>query len=246
MKPSSKLNWLEATQPFIFFFPSSSPLPIVLGTWALVPRCFWDHSTIRETGLEMPTTVTESQALDILLQHGTSEKKKTHTQNPVRVLQMSQEAAGDALFGTLGKSWKADHTEAGKSPRSHCQLDPREGCSWTMLLAVTSEQDSNVYKLRAAGSLMLSGVSTHSNLASSCDSFQCFRRVKVVAKWGEDKNVLPGSTEKQLLKGKQWFQGGQTNMLSKEGSLPSTTSFGTTHRSLTDYHLSLWGKFLKF
>lgn len=80
MKPSSKLNWLEATQPFIFFFPSSSPLPIVLGTWALVPRCFWDHSTIRETGLEMPTTVTESQALDILLQHGTSEKKKnTHT-----------------------------------------------------------------------------------------------------------------------------------------------------------------------
>lgn len=70
---------------------------------------------------------------------------------------MSQEAAGDALFDTLGRSWKADHTEAGKIPRSHRQLDPREGCSWSMLLAVTSERDSNGHELRAAGSLMLSG-----------------------------------------------------------------------------------------
>lgn len=246
MKPSSKLNWLEATQPFIFFFHHHLlyQLCLELGHW--YPDVFGTTPQSEKQDWKCPPRSRSHRLWIFYYSMVPVRKKKTHTQNPVRVLQMSQEAAGDALFGTLGKSWKADHTEAGKSPRSHCQLDPREGCSWTMLLAVTSEQDSNVYKLRAAGSLMLSGVSTHSNLASSCDSFQCFRRVKAVAKWGEDKNVLPGSTEKQLLKGKQWFQGGQTNMLSKEGSLPSTTSFGTTHRSLTDYHLSLWGKFLKF
>lgn len=128
--------------------------------------------------------------------------RKTNKQNPVRVLQMSQEAAGDSLFDTPGRSWKADHTEAGKSPRSHRQLDPRESCSLTTLLAVTSERDTaTCTNWERQEARCYQGCQHIQHPASSCDSFQCFRRVNAVAKWGEDKNILLSPQRNSCLRG---------------------------------------------
>lgn len=82
-----------------------------------------------------------------------------------RVLRKSQEAAGDSLVETLGRSWKADHTACCRErekPNSHCQPDPREDCSLTTVLAATSIQKSKEHTLSMTGRLMLSQLPMHS------------------------------------------------------------------------------------
>lgn len=71
------------------------------------------------------------------------------------------------------------------------------------------EQGAQTERGRKADAITVTD--TPNILPLAVGNFQRFGRSKPVAKLGEEKNFLPGSTDRQLPEGMEWWQKGQKN-----------------------------------
>lgn len=163
----------------------------------MVPRCFWDQFTVREIGLEMPTMVTSHRYFTTVWYQWEKPTNKTQS-GFYRCPRKQQEIHCLVLQADPGKQITLRQE---KAPGATANLIQGKVVPWPRCWQLPLSGTATCTNWERQEAWCYQGCQHIQHPASSCDSFQCFRRVNTVAKLGEDKNVLLSPQTNSCLRG---------------------------------------------